>query len=177
MRPLWEYRLNLFLQHRSIGTPPLYFDIGREPTAILFAEPETTIPINDSDRAQPATHPLLSEMHIHAVADDSLPDFPWPITVRNTRGITCQDVFEAIYRNFQEYVTAQEFGTWSSRRKEQCSRAYHLRVHSVNAWNPLPLLDEGLRRIDYMGERVMFRGLEPSPNRETSWIMFVGPAL
>jgi hypothetical protein len=170
-----ECRLHQYLQHLSIGVPLLHFDIGRE--TILLGRSQATIPIHDSDCAQLATDPPLSEMHIHAVADDSAPNFPWPFTVRNPRGITCQDVFRTIYRNFQQHVTEQEFNTWSRRRKEQCSRAYHLRVDSMNAWNPVPpAFGDGLRRIDYMGERIMFRGLEPSPAGETSWIMFVGPA-
>jgi hypothetical protein len=178
MPPPWECQLNPFLEHRSIGPTPLYFDIGRETTGIIFGEPQTTIPIDDGDRAQPATFPLVTEMRIRAVADDSSPNFPWPITVRNTRGVTCQDIFSAIYRNFQEFVTVQEYEGWSSRRKDQCARAYQVRVQTTNAWNPerpIPWND-GLRRIDYMGDRVLFRGLEPSPNRDPSWIMFVGPA-
>lgn len=39
-----------------------------------------------------------------------------------------------------------------------------------------PVLDDGARRIDYLGERVMFRGLEPSPAKDGTWMLFVGSA-
>lgn len=160
-----------------MGVTALHFEIGRTPHGIIFGETESTIPLQPADRVQPATHPFLTHMHIIGVADDTAPTFPWPIMVCNPRGITCQDVFEAIYENFQEHVTQEEYFGWTLRRREQCSRAYYMRVRSSNSWNsPATPGGDALRRIDYMGDRVMFRGLESSPNKDGSWIMFVGPA-
>jgi hypothetical protein len=172
-----ESQLNPLLQHHLLGVPPLYFDIGRPPSGIVFAEPQVTIPLEESYRVQPATFPRVTHMHIIGVGDDTAPTFPWPATVHNPTGITCQDVLNAIFANFQEHISEDEYDVWTERQKDRCTRAYHLRVENANAWNPelTPPTHDGLRRIDYMGDRVMFRGLEPSPDGDLSWIMFVGP--
>ncbi|EGO29962.1 hypothetical protein SERLADRAFT_458368 [Serpula lacrymans var. lacrymans S7.9] len=174
----WEVQLNPFLQHRYIGKTLITFDIGREPSGIIYTEAEpATIPMDDSDRAQPASWPFLTHMHIIGVADDPAPKFPWPIMVYNARGITCGDVFSAISTNFQQHVTAAEYDSWSGRRREMAARAYHTRVRTSNTFNPhdIPGDDDGLRRIDYMGDKIMFRGLEASPRKDGTWLMFVGP--
>lgn len=137
------------------------------------------LPFDQADNAQPATRPFLTTMHIDGVADDPAPSFPWPIVVSNELGITCADVFYAIYNNFQEYVTTDEYNSWTGRRREQAARAYHRRVRQPLDWSrPDEILGpdgDGLRRIDYMGDKVMFRGLDVSPLRDGTWLMFVGP--
>jgi len=50
---------------------------------------------------------------------------------------------------------------WSRVRRNQI-----MDLHSNN---------DGLRRVDYMGDRVMFRGLEPSPRKDGTWMLFLGP--
>lgn len=83
-----ECALNPFLIHSPVGRAPVTFDIGLDPLCICYSEtgPNTTIPLSEPDRAQPATYPLLTHMHIKDVADDTAPQFPWPIMVVNLRG-------------------------------------------------------------------------------------------
>lgn len=80
--------LNPFMVHSPAGRPAVTFDMGVHPLGICYSEtgPNTTIPLAESDRAQPATYPLVTEMHIIYVADDPAPQFPWPVTVENQRG-------------------------------------------------------------------------------------------
>ncbi|KAH7887212.1 hypothetical protein F5I97DRAFT_1807635 [Phlebopus sp. FC_14] len=175
----WETQLNPYLEHRYIGRTLISFDIGRPPLGIVFTESEpAAITLDQSDFCQPATFPFATHMHVVGVADDPAPIFPWPIMVRNERGITCGDVFQAISSNFQEHVTVEEYNGWSGRRRDLAARAYQKRVHEPLDWtrpHEIPGRNDGLRRIDYMGDKVMFRGLEPSPWRDGTWIMFVGP--
>lgn len=120
-------------------------------------------------------------MHIQGVAEDPLPHFPWPIEVTNARGITCGDVFDAISKKLLEYVSEKEFNTWTKHRKVAAARAYHQRARkSVDP----PSMDDkalnardGLRRIDYMGEKVIvvFHGLEQaSATMGDTWFVYLG---
>ncbi|KIJ59980.1 hypothetical protein HYDPIDRAFT_99725 [Hydnomerulius pinastri MD-312] len=174
-----DVQLNPYLQHRYIGPHPICFDIGRVPGGIVYNTHETTaIPLDPADFAQPATYPFVTHMHIVGVADDPAPGFPWPIMVRNEQGITCADVFQTIASNFQQYVTTDEYNSWSGRRRDLAARAYHRRIRTPLDWNQpedVPGPYDGLRRIDYMGDKVMFRGLEASPLKDGTWLMFVGP--
>jgi len=119
------------------------------------------------------------QMRIECVADDPLPHFPWPIEIRNSRGITCGDVFQAISRHFLKYVSGKEYSGWSARRKKIAARAYYARVGTPrdrarrrNVAGP----DDGLRRIDYVGsERMIFRGLEQAcAMMDNTWLMYLG---
>ena len=93
-------------------------------------------------------------------------------------GITVQDIFEAISYNFSRLVHAWEFDSWDDRRQAQAGSAYWNRTFRHQAMNPyphLPIHNDGLQRVDYLGDRVMFRGLEPSPRMDGTWMLFVGP--
>ena len=174
--PPSECQLNPYLEHRSFGPPPLYFNIGLGTGGIVFYEPEGTIPLEAADRAQPATYPLLTEMYIDTVGDDPSRTFLWPFPIHNPNGILCQDVFEAICVNFEQYISQDEYDSWPESLQNRCTRSYNARLATANSWNPelSPPSNDGLRRIDYMGDRFMFRGLEPHPN-DSSWTLFVGP--
>jgi len=178
-RPLafvWECALNPLLVHIPVGRPAIIFDVGVDTTAIMYSEtgPNITIPISPADRAQPATYPFLTFMEIKDLADDTAPIFPWPFWVTNERGITVQDVFEAIASNFSCHVSMEEFGSWDERRQAQAGAAYWSKVFRSQILRRCHVTHDGMKRVDYLGDRVMFRGLEPSPRMDGTWMMFVG---
>ncbi|THH13003.1 hypothetical protein EW146_g7175 [Bondarzewia mesenterica] len=143
------------------------------------------IPMGISDFAQPATYPLCTIMRIAHLADDSLPYFPWGVTVHNAEGVLCQDVFRAIAVNLGQRITGDEWEGFNGERKGRVARAWQVRcvmydgrqlegdeVRAAGAG------DDGVRRVDFLGDRVRFRGLEAAEGRgegEDSWVMFVGP--
>lgn len=172
----WECQLNPFLVHSSFGRAPVTFEIGLDPSCIVYSEPgpNITIPLANADRAQPATYPFLTHMHIKDVADDTAPRFPWPMFITNERGITVEDVFSVISDNFCQYVGREEYNTWDLRRQDQAGAAYYVRIRRNRIMN-LDGNNAGLRRVDYMGDWVMFRGLEPSPRKDGTWMLFLGP--
>lgn len=106
-------------------------------------------------------------MFINAIAEDTAPRFLWPVMVHNPNGINCEDVFNQIYENFQQHVAGLEFDTWHPLRQRQALWAYQTRRRT----DP----EEALRRIDYLGHLVMFRGLEANPDGQ-GWVLFVGLA-
>ncbi|KAL4064705.1 hypothetical protein V8B97DRAFT_1297223 [Scleroderma yunnanense] len=177
--PLRDLQLHPLLQHTYTGRTTLSFDIGRPPTGIMFmAGGPDPIPLNAEHLAEPATYPLVPQMHIADIADDPAPTFSHSILVHNVHGITCGDVFETIWRHFQIHITVDEYNSWSGRRRDLAARTYHKRVHEPLDWtqpDSFPGRGDGLRRIDYMGDKVMFRGLEPSPRKDDTWLLFVGP--
>jgi len=90
--------------------------------------------------------------------------------------ITVRDVFETISYNFSLHVSEEEFASWDERRQAQAGAAYWIKVlRSQGIYPHRPPNNEGLKRIDYLGDRVMFRGLEPSPHMDGTWVLFVGP--
>lgn len=163
----WECQLNPFLQHLPYGPPPLCWNLGKPPSGVMFGKTEAAIPLNAADKAQPATWPFVTHMYINAIAEDPVPTFRWPFMVFNPRGITCGDVFETIYQNFQEHVSASEYQSWEDIRQRPASLAFQARNGGIH--------NDRLRRVDVLGTHHMFRGLAPHPNRE-GWTMFVGLA-
>jgi hypothetical protein len=171
----WECRLNPFLEHKRVGLPLLHFDMRLDERSIMFATLDSrSIPLLSSNLHQPATYPFVTEMWITAVADDPYPVFPWPVAVYNKRGVLCKDVFHAIFQNFQRFLTKQEVDKFTSFKSKLVEEAFNQRREAGlmgRVWDD----QDGLRRIDYFADKVMFRGLEPSMNRGGSWILFLGP--
>lgn len=120
----------------------------------------------------------MTHMHIQPVAEDPLPHFPWPIEIANPRGITCGDVLDAIARKLLEYVPEKEYNGWTHHRRVMAARTYHQRARK--SVDPAKLegalvVRDGLRRIDYVGGKVIFHGLEQaSVTVDDTWFMFLG---
>ncbi|RDB27045.1 hypothetical protein Hypma_005063 [Hypsizygus marmoreus] len=161
----WECQLNPHLQHYVFGAAPIYWNVGTPLTKVFIGKSRRTLPITDSDLAQPATYPFVTHLYINALADDPLPFFPWPFMVYNPRGITVGDVFTAIFNNFQQYVSKHEFETWDRTRQFASQLTFEGR------WGQAK--EDGMRRCDFLGTHCWFRGLQPNPNRE-GWMMFAG---
>lgn len=184
--PPSEIQLNPFLRHRLFGRPPLLFDLRMHPCIVWLGE----LPALDGDDepwripflpdgangAQPATHPPVSLLHISALADDNFTRFPWPFAVRphhERLPVLVMDVLNACVANFEEFMRAEEVAALPEERRNQMYNAYWDRVRRM--WSGrIPGDDDGLRRIDYLGDRVLFRGLEPAPDG-SGFVLFVGP--
>jgi len=126
--------------------------------------------------SQPATYPPVSSLHISALADDTFAKFPWPMTViphHPSLPVQVKHVLNACIANFEERMTQEEVDALSDERKRQTFRTYWERVRSMVAGR-IPGDDDGLRRIDYLGDRAFFRGLEPAPDGD-GFMLFVGP--
>ncbi|KAJ6615768.1 hypothetical protein B0H10DRAFT_1879625 [Mycena sp. CBHHK59/15] len=158
----WECELNPFLAHAICGAAPLYWQIGQH-DLYMYGYTKFAQLLLETELAEPATCPLLTHMYINAIADE---DFRWPIMVANHRGIKIKDVFDAIWANFQQYVSQDEYQTWSPARRRRSELEYEIRDGAKT--------NDGLRRIDYLCGQVYFRGLAPNPNRE-GWMLFLGP--
>ncbi|KZT24801.1 hypothetical protein NEOLEDRAFT_1134448 [Neolentinus lepideus HHB14362 ss-1] len=170
-----ELQLNPYLEHQLLGMPSIVFDISMEPTAITFSATENLIPLMPGDLAQPATFPLVTRIVISAVADDTAHPWPWPITIYNSSGVKVEDVFDCIYENFRQFLTRDEYDRLSEKKRYLVQRVLQARCKPLSDSPYAPeYTDEGVRRHDYMLDRTLFRGLEPHPHEDDTWIMFVG---
>ncbi|KAF8641331.1 hypothetical protein AX16_010029 [Volvariella volvacea WC 439] len=175
-----ECTLNPLLQHHLFGPPPIIWSIGHDYTSVMRSGTDVAIFIQE-ELSQPATCPLVTHMYINGVAEDTYERFPWPVVVENKAGITCKDVIDKIYDNFQEYVGMDEYSEMNSIRKKQMWNASQARLKEIEMYTQVEGAkgiddsDRSIKRIDYLGHLVMFRGLEPHPNGE-GWVLYVGRA-
>ncbi|KZT07112.1 uncharacterized protein LAESUDRAFT_725481 [Laetiporus sulphureus 93-53] len=180
-------QLNPFLQHRPFGRPPVLFDMRLFTADILLGE----LPREEGDErplradfeewgpdgSQPATWPGVPSLYISALADDAFPKFPWPILViphHPSLPVLVRHVFNALIANFEERVKEDEMEALSEERRGLVTRAYYTRLET-RVGGRLPGDEDGVRRIDYLGDQVYFRGLEPAPDGD-GFMMFVGSA-
>ncbi|KAH9932861.1 uncharacterized protein B0H18DRAFT_669733 [Fomitopsis serialis] len=185
--PSTALQLNPYLKHRLFGRPPLLFDMRNETVGVELGELPPAIPGEEPmhilfcprgpDGSQPATYPPVSELYISALADDNCDPFPWPTLViphHPRLPVMVMDVLNALIANFEERLKPEEVAALSEQRREHMCRAYWERVRTMVSGR-IPGDDDGLRRIDYLGDRVFFRGLEPAPDG-VGFVLFVGPA-
>ena len=194
-------QLNPFLEHRLTGVPPIVFDIRFKPHSIILGEapPNTPSPSSSSTSSssssgsqhahfimfnpegpnglQPATYPGIPALTICALADEMTFHFPWPVLAicgDSSLPVTVREVLRAIYLNFQEYMTEEELSSLTRLRRSQVERAYHQRVRDL----PGCPADDGIRRVDFLGDRCIFRGIEPVKDGDgdgEGFVLFVGP--
>lgn len=80
---------------------------------------------------QLATYPLVSSLHVGALADDTFAKFPWPMIVlpqHPSLPVMVKRVLNAYIANFEERMTQEEFNALADGRKMQLLRAYRERV-------------------------------------------------
>ena len=126
--------------------------------------------------AQPATYPGVPRLKIRLLAGDARPSFPWPVTVlpaHTSLPVRVHDVLAALKENFDERLDDTDVAALSADRRGMVHQAYWRRVRTP-VGGVLPPEDDGLRRVDYLGDAIYFRGLEPSPDGE-GFVLFLGP--
>jgi len=82
--------------------------------------------------------------------------FPWTIDIDSGSPITVGDVWDALYYALQEPIVNSEWGFIARdvKLKERVENAMAQRVAAD------PMADKQPKRIDFLGETTLFRGLE-----------------
>ncbi|KAH9887954.1 hypothetical protein C8Q73DRAFT_656049 [Cubamyces lactineus] len=184
-----DVQLNPWLRHHLAGPPALHFDLRlRAEDALLNRPPQDfddgrrlpgarmPFDIDGPNGAQPATYPGVPRLRISALAGDPQPEFWWPVTVlahHEALPVLVRDVLDALVANFEERMGVDEVRLLSEERRLMVYRAYTRRTNLVVGGRPCPK-DDGLRRVDYLGDNVCFRGLEPAPDGQ-GFVLFMGP--
>ncbi|KAI0330755.1 hypothetical protein GY45DRAFT_1409892 [Cubamyces sp. BRFM 1775] len=184
-----DVQLNPWLRHHVFGPPALHFDLRlRAADALLNRAPQdfddgrrlpgprAPFDLDGPDGAQPATFPGVPRLRIAILAGDPQPEFWWPVTVlahHEALPVLVCDVLDALVANFEERMAVDEVRLLSEERRLMVYRAYARRTNLVVGGRPCPK-DDGLRRVDYLGDNVCFRGLEPAPDGQ-GFVLFMGP--
>ncbi|PIL22994.1 hypothetical protein GSI_14301 [Ganoderma sinense ZZ0214-1] len=180
---------------QSARAAPLYFDLRLRADDVKLGEPEPEpipyahlapldMPLANDDPtfcegpngAQPATYPGVPRLRIAAVAGDAQAAFPWPVTVlphHEALPVLVADVVHALVANFEERLAAPELDALSDTRRTMVFQAYWRRMRLPVGGRTPPETD-GLRRVDYLGDAICFRGLEPNRDGD-GFVLFLGP--
>lgn len=167
----WEVHLNPALQHIPMRTPTLWWELRGSLNPLWVDGPGgSSFRIAHEDWAQPATQPFLTHMTIVGIADCGIGMHLFNHTIHNPYGIIIEDIVKNVQANMQQNVDIDELAMFKKRRRGNIKRATQRRVREVGPHSA----SNSMKRVDLLGERYMFYGLEPSPDKD-GWIMFVGP--
>ncbi|KAL4064707.1 hypothetical protein V8B97DRAFT_1297346 [Scleroderma yunnanense] len=118
--------------------------------------------ISPEELCQPATNPPICRMRL---THDSIPLWPIDLELRydeyqavTRTPITVGDVLYMIYSSLRRQITHHDWYQLSDSKQDAISRAYHRRCRSVPSTGNLEV-SQGVRRVDYLKDKYMFRGL------------------
>lgn len=172
----WEVQINPLLHHPIFGAQPLTWSIladPEHPLVVYFGNGSIGAdPLGDGDLVQPATWPWLTTMYFCDVLGDGAPEFPWPFSVHNPRGIRVVDVLRGIYQCFDTPLLEDEFNSWERMRQDACRRT-HIARQNLPSEGGLRVMRDVRRRADALGAMMWFRGIEPSVTGK-GWMMAFG---
>ncbi|KAF8518297.1 hypothetical protein BU17DRAFT_48870 [Hysterangium stoloniferum] len=133
------------------------WDVREDPATICYSSKSARKP-SDSRLKGPATVPAIAAMHITIVRGS----LPWTINVPVDAGgiISVEKVLGAIYACLQKPLTQAEWDKLegSKRRKN----AHVARLNRLLKGAVAFELDPKLKRVDLLGECVMYDGLKPA---------------
>ena len=125
-----------------------------------------TVLLTNEELAQPATHPPIYQLHMQC---DLIPN--WPIILQYNAQphssvniyptaappITLGDVLSGIHNSLHMGITQYDWATLSPQQEHAVSRAYTKRCKAMGSTTMIR--NEGVRRIDFLLDKVWFRGL------------------
>ncbi|KAJ3739607.1 hypothetical protein DFH05DRAFT_525760 [Lentinula detonsa] len=144
------HTLHSLISYKPRHQFPLLLDLRCPYTTVVFQNPERHF--NIVDLHQLATTPPTHEMQLYH------PLLPWFVNVRasTSSGITVGDLLQQLCANLEANIVPTDYNNnvISAEDREQIANAYHLRVSES-----LKSLARGVRKIDFLGPQVLFRGL------------------
>ncbi|KAF8800167.1 hypothetical protein BYT27DRAFT_7118072 [Phlegmacium glaucopus] len=129
-------------------TTLLRFDVKQKPSATLLA---STYYANRHNVAL-----ATPTRHMRLVSKS----FPWQIDIMTPTNVTCEDVWESLYTGLQLPIVDSEWGfiIKDAKQKEAMEAAMRKRIEAD------PNADKRPKRIDYLGNMTLFKGLEKDDN-------------
>jgi hypothetical protein len=159
--------LLLLLEFRSSKYPNLNPILAADTTLVRFdvqKKPSTEILSSTyfSNRQTSATATPVTHMRLFSKS------FPWSIDIMNTPGINCEQVWDAVYAALQEPIADSEWGLIVDneecrKRVEKAARKRYEMIDKDSGndnLNRSSSNSKGLKRIDWLGEKTLFKGLE-----------------
>ena len=146
----------------------LRFDVALPVDSIRFQGSSYRTKLSDADLDKPAVDGDLTKMQINF----ELGPFEWEVHVKNSRGITCRDVFEAVYETFDEQLTRYEIKQIPPHQTKEIAEAFKLRC-KVKPGLAEVEFRQGLKRVDVLQHGTIFLGLT-QPKMGGDWILNLG---
>ncbi|KAI6045282.1 hypothetical protein EDC04DRAFT_2637004 [Pisolithus marmoratus] len=168
----YYYRLHPLLDGQSTLTD-LYFDLSSptfSPMRVLGTG--QFILISAGELGQAATTPSTTKMRI---IHDSIPQWPIDVELRYneyiggaTLPITVGDVLYMIYHSLRRPISHADWAMLNPWKRTAISHAYTRRYSSVPQMAQLEAVS-GVRRVDYLRDRHIFRGLVKTYDIDGPW--------
>ena|ERR1700722_1246783 len=144
-----------------------YFDLSSPKFyPVRWVGPTQVVPITMDQLQEPATHPSITRLRIIC---DIIPQ--WPIDLEYNpyaQGglhiptppvpISLGDILVALHRSLHMRISHIDWAKLSVSRETAVSRAYTRRCKNIPSLSQFEL-SQGVRRVDYLLEKVMFKGL------------------
>ena len=124
----------------AVGGIPVLFDLRKDPRRANRHEFER------HDRYSLFSQPVKN---VRLVCKD----FPWPIEIKD-EWVVCGTIWEKVYNELQVYITESEWALASEEVRRRIDRAVRFREAETGNRELRP------RRIDWLGEKTLFAGLE-----------------
>ncbi|KAG6332794.1 hypothetical protein ID866_6296 [Astraeus odoratus] len=160
----WEtthVQLHPFLNGEALY-PGFYFDLASAIfSPLLVIGPGQFVPVSQEELLQPATYPPIPRM---LITHDDIPQ--WPIAVElHHQGygvppapISVGDVLFIVHATLRRQISPYDWARLSLSEQTAVARAYTRRYTSAPSTAEVEA-DQGVRRVDFLGNRHVFRGL------------------
>lgn len=155
---------------RRLSKKKILFDIMKDIEHARECTPRERSRMKGSDLDKSATSgTTLTEMHIR------YPPHPqWTIKVTNSNGITCRDVYKAIYHHFQITLSASDKKVYITKdKRKSCEDAFNARCR-VDPGLDDYVRKQGMRRVDMLEGKTFFRGLTRPVDDKQHWVLELG---
>ncbi|KAF8548805.1 hypothetical protein OG21DRAFT_1489074 [Imleria badia] len=129
----------------------LRFDVAFPVDEIVFQDGGIRTKLSDAELDRRVAHGTMTRMLI--TFEHKL--FYWEMDVKNIHGIRCRDMFEAIYKGFNEQLTTEERLV---RDRRAVADAFRPRC-SLSPGLPAAEPSSGWKRVDVLLHRMIFLGL------------------
>lgn len=147
------------------------FDLSSLDFAPLrYLGPGQTMLLSQEDLAQPATHPPITRLRITC---DLIPQWPtelsynpyysspspsMPLSPGAAPPITLGDILIGLHKNLQARITHEDWSRLNVSQESAVTRAYTMRCRAAGA-GEMTMRSHGVKRVDFLLERVRFKGL------------------
>ncbi|KAI0684383.1 hypothetical protein C8Q76DRAFT_636527 [Earliella scabrosa] len=192
-------QIHPLLNGESAAGPKILFDLSFHtfnPQRITSFSQTTGTPLTLEELLEPATHPPVRHMKITCAALGDWPIVLEPHTTARDRErehsspflsvsarqseeapITVYDVLMAIYRTVQRRISQTDWAKLTRRQTNEVSAAYTRRCRTYPSAQAFEEA-QGVRRVDYLLEKYMFRGImrENAADGFSKMKLLTGPA-
>ncbi|KAG8977980.1 hypothetical protein FRB90_008626 [Tulasnella sp. 427] len=165
----------------NVGHHILY-DVRYKPDKVYIESHGRPSQMPDDIADQPATNPVVTKMRLICH------DLPWKISVSNSKGITLQNVLNALYEELQQPLTEGEWWIAADEERNRCMDAY--KENCAEDADFKRDLKDGVKRVDWLAKKTMLMSITRTPYDESfiksripdpkaqveTWVLVMGEA-